>query len=95
MVKNRSSGDGVSGSSPPRATFHQPFNFSINDHSKYQNTVFFYFQIDKQEQIFKNFRIRNYFIFHLITAVVLLISIDLLTCSQVRHRGKMTRSVRD
>ena len=64
---------------PARATFHQLFNFSINDHFKYQNTVVFYFQIDKQEEIFSNFKMRNYLIFHLITVVVLLISIDLLT----------------
>ena len=67
---------------PAWAAFHQPFNFSINGHSKYQNTVVvFYFQIDKQEQIFNNLKIRNYFIFHLVTVVVLLISSDLLTCS--------------
>ena len=63
---------------PAWATFHQPFNFSINDHSKYQITVF-YFQIDKQEEIFNNFEIGNYFTFHLITVVVLLLSTYLLT----------------
>ena len=66
---------------PARATFHQPFSFSIDDHSKHQNTGVFYFEIKKQEEIFNIFKIGNYFIFHLITVVVLLISIDLLTCS--------------
>ena len=42
---NLSSGDGVSGSSPSWETFHQLFNFSINGHSKYQNTVFFIFKL--------------------------------------------------
>ena len=66
---------------PAWVKFHYPFDVSINDHSKYQNTVSFYFQIDKQEEIFNNFKIRNYLIFHLITVVVLRISTDLLTCS--------------
>ena len=35
---NRFSGDGIPGSSPCRVTVHQPIIFSINDHSKYQNT---------------------------------------------------------
>ena len=65
---------------PTWATFDQSFNFSINDHSKYQHTVF-YFQTDKQEELFNNFKIRNYFIFHLITVVVLFILTALLTCS--------------
>ena len=41
MVNNRSSGEGVSGSSPCMGTFHKSFNFSINNHSKYQNTGLF------------------------------------------------------
>ena len=64
---------------PAWATFQQSFNFSVNDLSKYQN-IFLHFQIDKQEEIFNNFKIRNYLIFHLITVLGLLISIDLLTC---------------
>ena len=36
-------------------------------------TLFFYFQIDKQEEIFNNFEKRNYFIFQLITVVVVVV----------------------
>ena len=42
-------------------------------------TLIFHFQIDKQEEIFNDLKIRNYFIFHLITVVVLLASTDQLT----------------
>ena len=81
MVNNRCSGDGISVRVLARAIFHKPFNFFRNDDSKYQKTGFLYFQIDKQEEMFNNFKIRNYFIFRLITVVVLLISIDIFTCS--------------
>ena len=46
VVNNRSSGDSVSGSSPRMGDpFINLFNISINDHSKYQNTVFFIFKL--------------------------------------------------
>ena len=52
---------------PVRAIFHHTFNFSIDYHPKYKNPGF-YFQTD----LFNNFEIKNYLIFHLIAAVVLL-----------------------
>ena len=45
-----------------------------------------FFQIDKQEEILNNFKIRNYFIFHSTNVVVLLISTDVLN----RHTHLLT-----
>ena len=55
MVNNHSSGGGDWVRIPAGVNFYQLFNFSMNDLSKYQNTVAFYSQIDKQEEIFNNF----------------------------------------
>ena len=55
MVNVRFIRGGVSGSSQAWMIFH----FSINHHPKYKNTGL-YFQTDKQEEIFKNLKIRNY-----------------------------------
>ena len=54
---------------PARAVFPYTFDFF----HKSSNTGF-YFQTEKKEEVFNNFKIRNYLIFHLITVVVLLIT---------------------
>ena len=59
---------------PARMIFLHIFNFPMNYHPKYKNTGF-YFQTDKKQETFKNFEIRNYLIFHLISVVVLLIGL--------------------
>ena len=59
---------------PAWANFSFTYSFSINHRTKNKNTGIC-FQTDKQEEIFNNFEIRNYFIFQLITIVVLLIGV--------------------
>ena len=50
------------------------FNFSTHHHPKYKS-IGFYFQTDKKEEIFKNFEIINYLIFHFISVVFFLIGL--------------------
>ena len=54
VVNNHFRGDGDSDSSPCMgdvlSTFYQAFSFSINDYSKYQNTVFFIFKLISKKQ---------------------------------------------
>ena len=58
---------GVSSTSPGRGNLSLYLRFV-----DISSITGFYFQTDKQEEVFNNFKIRNYLIIHVITVVVLL-----------------------
>ena len=76
-VNNCSSGNGLSGLSPCMGEAAIHFNFSINDHSKYQNAFFIFELISKKK-------------YSIILKLYVILYITLISCCDFTHFNQPT-----